>query len=111
MISKNGVCYDLPDSPYKYEWRGMVFFFSTEHHRAKFIREIRAREEWLDDSLSRRFRVTVHLPILADIQLYSQVETRGFYIQTDGGAEYRSATSVYVEANMKQIGVNDATSL
>lgn len=89
----------------------MVFFFSTEHHRAKFIREIRAREEWLDDSLSRRFRVTVHLPILADVQLYSQVETRGFYIQTDGGAEYRSAASMYVEANMSQLGVNDGETL
>lgn len=106
MISKNGVCYTLPDSPYTYEWRGMVYFFSSEPHRAKFIREVRKREEWLDDSLSRRFKCSVHLPILADVQLYAQVETRGFLIQTNDGAEYFSAPSIYVEANMQQIGVN-----
>ena len=106
MISKNGVCYDIRNSPYTFEWRGICYFFSSENHRSKFIRGVRSKELWLDDSLSRRFECSVHLPILADIQLYTQVETRGFYIQTDDGAEYNTAPSVYVEANMKQIGVN-----
>ena len=106
MISRNGVCYDLQSSPYKYEWRGMVFFFSSESHRSKFIRNLREKELWLDDSLSRRFKCTVHLPILADIQLYTQIETRGFYVQTNDGAEYNMAASIFVEANLQQIGVN-----
>ncbi len=106
MITKNGVCYNIKESPFTYSWRGMVFFFSSEYHRAKFMREVVKREKWLDDSLSKRFKCTVHLPILADIQLYTQVETRGFYIQTDDGAEYTFSAAVYVEANMQQIGVN-----
>lgn len=106
MISRNGVCYDLQNSPYKYEWRGMVYFFSSESHRAKFIRNVREKEMWLDDSLSRRFKCTVHLPILADVQLYTQIETRGFYVQTNDGAEYNMAASIFVEANLQQIGVN-----
>ena len=106
MISKNGVCYDLTKSPYMYEWRGMVYFFSSVKHKEKFVDNVRMKEEWVDDSLSRRFKCRVHLPILADIQLYTQVETRGFYIQSKCN-EYENASSVYVEANMLLMGVED----
>ena len=104
-LTKNGVCYNIKESPFTYTWRGMTYFFSSEKHRSKFVHRVLDREEWLDDSLSRRFRCTVHLPILTDIQLYTMVESRGFYIQTDDGAEYENAQSVYVEANMTQLGV------
>ena len=106
-MTSHGVCYNLHESPYTFEWRGFVYFFSSEPHRAKFVRNLRKREEWLDDSLSRRFRCTVHLPILADVQLYSQVETRGFLIQTDDGSEYTLPSSVYVMADMALLGVPD----
>lgn len=106
MITKSGVCYNLPDSPYTYTWRGITYFFSSDNHARKFMEKVRDKELWLNDSLSRRFKCTVHLPILANIQLYTQIETRGFYIQTDDGAEYHNPSSVYVEPNMAQIGVN-----
>lgn len=104
-LTRNGVCYQLDESPYIFEWRGICWHFSSEPHRAKFIRNVRDREMWLDDSLSRRFKCTVHLPIVADVQLYSQIEKRGFYVCTNDGAEYRSAASVYVAADMRVIGV------
>lgn len=106
MITKNGVCYDLKETPYTFEWRGILYHFSSENHMSKFIRNLRNKEEWLDDSLSRRFKCTVHLPVLADIQLYTQVETRGFYLTTKG-TEYLLPSSVYVEANMMLLGVED----
>lgn len=105
MITKNGVCYDLRESPFTFTWRGIVWFFSSASHREKFIHRVVAKEEWLDDSLSRRFKCSIHLPIVADVQLYTQVETRGFYCQTDDGVEYNTPSSIYVEANMLQIGV------
>lgn len=105
-LTRNGVCYDLPNSPYTFEWRGIVWFFSSNAHRSKFIHGVRDRELWLDDSLSRRFRCTIHLPIVADVQLYTQIEKRGFYAQTNDGAEYHNPQSIYVEADMQRIGVN-----
>ena len=104
-LTKYGVCYDLTQTPYRYEWRGITYCFSSRLHMKHFVRDVTTREEWLDDSLSRRFKCTCHLPILADIQLYANVETRGFHIVTDEGVEYESAASVYVEPNMVQIGV------
>ena len=106
MITKNGVCYNLEESPYSYEWRGIVYFFSSAPHMMKFKREIIKREAWLDDSLSKRFKCTIHLPILADIQLYTMVETRGFFIQTNDGMEYHTPSSIFVLADMDLIGVN-----
>ena len=105
-LTKYGICYNLRESPYRHTWRGITYCFSSRVHLKNFIRDVVKKEEWLDDSLSRRFKCTVHLPILADIQLYHNIETRGFHIVTDDGAEYDSAQSVYVEANMRQIGVN-----
>lgn len=109
MISKNGVCYDLRESPYVFAWRGMAFYFSSQPHKDKFVREVIKREQWLDDSLSRRFKCTIHLPVVADIQWYVMVESRGFYIVTDDGAEYDNPQSIYVRADLDEIGVTDGT--
>lgn len=105
-VTKSGVCYDLGESPYSYSWRGLTYYFSSVNHCEKFIRDVRKREQWLDDSLSRRFKVSVHLPILADVQLYAQVETRGFRIVTDTGTEYLIPQALYVEANTALLGID-----
>lgn len=109
MLTKNGVCYDLKESPFTYEWRGIVYFFSSNMHRNHFKRDVVKKEEWLEDSLTRRFKCTVRLPILADIQLYTQIETRGFYVQTNDGAEYESGLEIVITPDMMMVGVNDAT--
>ena len=79
-ISPNGVVYRLEDSPYECYRNGLVFKFSSARHLDKFMSEVRIREEWLTDSLSRRFKVKVDAAIIADFQLYIQLERRGFYV-------------------------------
>ena len=79
-MTKSGVVYDVKNSPFQVERNGYIFKFSSESHRHKFIREAKIKEEWLNDSLSRRFRIKVDFILLADIQLYQQIEQRGFYI-------------------------------
>lgn len=106
-VSKYGVAYDMRTTPYTFMWRGMEYHFSTEAHLNKFRENVVKREEWLDDSLSRRFRCSVHLPILADIQLYTKVETRGFRIVTEQGVAYESPAHVFVHAQGRDLGVGD----
>lgn len=79
-MTKSGVVYDVKNSPFQVERNGYIFKFSSEPHRHKFIRDAQVKEEWLNDSLSRRFRIKVDFILLADIQLYQQIEQRGFYI-------------------------------
>lgn len=104
-LTNQGVCYDLTDTPYVVEHNGIIWHFSSVPHRNKFRREVRKRELWLNDSLTKRFGCTMMLDLVADIQLYKQVETRGFYIVTNDGAEYNSPESIVIAPNELIIGI------
>jgi hypothetical protein len=80
MPTKNGIEYNLNVSPYKCTWRGLEFFFSSAFHLYKFQDKMESRIEWLNDSMTRRFHFSVEVDYIAVIQLYCQVETRGFLI-------------------------------
>lgn len=86
-MSAHGVVYDLPNSPFTCERNGILFRFSSERHKDKFMENVRKKEEWLSDSLSKRFHVEVDACLLADFQLYYQVETRGCSIKLPDGDE------------------------
>ena len=82
-VTRYGVAYNLAASPYRYTWGSRTFHFSTAAHRERFKERLTIRREWLNDSLSRRFKVKVSADDLAVLQLYMQTETRGFYVTTD----------------------------
>lgn len=87
---KSPVVYDLWESPFRTRRNGYCFLFSSMKHKERFDREVEKREEWLNDSLSRRFKVPVSAKILADVQLYIMVEGRGFAITTEDGVDFDS---------------------
>lgn len=93
-ITEYGVCYDVRNSPYVYEWRSYRFHFSSVKHLEKFRDNVRMREEWLEDSLTRRFKYRVHAAWLAVFQLYAQVETRGFYVEAYYGSTWEALEEV-----------------
>ncbi len=88
-ITRNGVCYSIEDSPFYEEVDGYRFYFSSETHRRKFFEKARIRQNWLTDSLSRRFHFHVDASLVAIFQLYTQVESRGFYVVSERGEEFR----------------------
>ena len=71
----------LPSSPFVLKHGDWLFYFSTEKHMIKFSNEIDKKQEWLCDSLSRRFHIPVNARELAAFQLYQQIEGRGFYVK------------------------------
>lgn len=79
-LTKNGICYDLKDSPYFCSVGFYTFFFSSPVHLNKFRRELEANRGWLNDSMTRRFKFNMSLDVLADFSLYRKIETRGFLI-------------------------------
>lgn len=81
MKTRDGVVYNLRFSEYEYTFWPVMFRFSSESHMRKFAERVRGRVEWLNDSLSRRFHLDVSVPLLAALQCYMQVETRGFLIR------------------------------
>lgn len=80
MITKNGICYDLSRSPYVCSVANWTYYFSSPSHMNKFKSNISSNRDWLNDSMSRRFKFTMSLDLLADLSLYRKIETRGFRV-------------------------------
>lgn len=81
MNSRYGVYYDLYESPFKTRRDGIVYHFSSELHRNRFERDVFERERIMSRSMGKRigcWKIDMRIP--AALQLYRQVETRGFLI-------------------------------
>lgn len=104
-LTRNGVCYDLANTPYKYtltyenEDKTITYSFSSELCMNRFKEQIELHRTKISDSLTKRFGIIVLNNILADIVLYSKAESRGFYILINE-VEYTCLNSI------KLVGVN-----
>ncbi len=95
-LTPSGVAYNLDESPYYYRWRDYEFRFSSVYHKRRFIEQLNVKREWLNDSLSNRFKMDIKADILAVLQLYRQVETRGYLVIDAMGREYRTSESFII---------------
>lgn len=88
MLTRAKVCYNLHNSPYqlimKYEEQEIVYRFSSELYKTKFIEKVANHREDINTSLSKRFSVKFNADIVADLRLYSSIEKRGFSISLNG---------------------------
>ena len=87
VITRNGVCYDLPRSTYRIKVDGLTYVFSSKLHLDKFKAKLKENRDIVNYSLTRRFNVAVNVSQLADVVLYKKIETRGFLIVTNEGNE------------------------
>ena len=104
-LTKHGVCYNLEESPYFFEWRGLTYYFSSPHHLKKYKNEVRAKELWLNDSFNKRFKLTFYVETLADLNLYRQIESRGFRVVTNDGMVYNAPWEIVVTVDTLRMGV------
>lgn len=94
-LTKNGICYDLKESPYFCSVGFYKFFFSSPAHLVKFRKELEANRDWLNDSMTRRFKFEMQMDLLADFSLYRKIETRGFLIINEStGVAYECPKSI-----------------
>jgi len=85
-VTKRGVAYDLPHSPYRVYVDGTIYHFSSSGHRDKFTELMFENRCTFSYTLRKRFGYPVEANVLADLTLYHRVETRGFCISfVDGG--------------------------
>lgn len=85
MMTRNGIVYKLELSPYTITIDETTFYFSSKNHLEKFTEKLTENRELIGYSLSKRFGFNINIELLADIVLYSKVETRGFLIIHKGG--------------------------
>lgn len=85
-LTRSGVAYDLKMSPHKLvvkygEHDFLTYIFSSEFYKNKFSEKMYKNREEINESLTKRFGITIRCDKLADIKLYSRTEKRGFFIQ------------------------------
>lgn len=86
------ICYNLKKSPYFVDFyannKPYRFYFSSALHVQKFQERITNAVENVENMFTKRFGFPVELPLLAAIQLYSKIETRGFFVKDYHGKCY-----------------------
>lgn len=84
-LTRNGICYNLRKSPYRIKLGSrIVLYFSSELNKTKFLNREKQHRDKINESLTNRFGVLINCDILGFIQLYTQIEKRGFYMLLDG---------------------------
>ena len=84
-LTRNGVAKDLSKSPYIFtEMFGnnrLDLFFSSRLHLQNFIKNREENYRMIYNYIYKRFKYQVNCRMLADLNLYKKIETRGFYVK------------------------------
>ena len=87
-LTRSGVCYDLRNSPYKYQVnynnQEITYCFSSEVVKQRFISKLNDNRETTHRFFEKKYGFLCVFNKLADITLYSKTEIRGFCIVVDG---------------------------
>lgn len=81
---------ELSTTPYKVVEEGITYHFSTEKHKIKFEERLVTNRIIVFDKLKSRYKMCILSNILADILLYREIETYGFFLTDKKGRVYRS---------------------
>lgn len=88
QLTRSKIAYDLSISPHRlaidYGESSLIYVFSSDLYKRKFLEKQEEHREQISNSLTKRFGVTVHLPLLADLRLYTTIEKRGFLLVKNG---------------------------
>lgn len=83
-MTRNGIEYDLTKSPYIFKAEAYTYYFSSKRHRDNFAEKYLDHRLEFSTKLSNKCNFVVLCVALADICLYSKIETRGSYILRNG---------------------------
>lgn len=93
MLTRAGICYDLSESPYKFETESLIFYFSSKLHMNKFIKEYKTAREFIRSEWEKRAGVKVNFDKVSDVCIYRKIETRGYRVEKkEGGTLWKIET-------------------
>lgn len=80
-MTRNGIEYDLPVSPYKVEIGIFTLHFSSRTYEKKFVSQYEDFKQSLEIEMINRYHVKISgVEVLAVPYLYAKIEKRGFYV-------------------------------
>jgi hypothetical protein len=104
MLTRSNVAYDLNISPHKhtvdYGDFTIMYVFSSDLYKRKFIEKIEEHRKTISDSLSNRFGFMIVLNKLADIKLYTTIEKRGFLLYNSKGEKLECQSNIILDGEI-----------
>lgn len=96
-MTRNGIEYNLPISPYHVSIYRFKFYFSSKLYKNKFEDELARTTEKINKMLTSRYELEIDAHELGLIELYRKIEKRGFYfkfseVTTNGVIIWREIT-------------------
>lgn len=89
-MTKNGIEYNLIKSPYYVRvnqisiGNEILLFFSSQKNALKFSEKYKDYTNEFNLKYSLKFKIDIDLTLVSIINLYQQIEHRGFYIKING---------------------------
>lgn len=84
-ITKRGIYHNLKESKYTVSNDEIVFFFSSDKYRKKYMDGYKENRETFVNKLDRfTEKLPLNMEILADIEFYKKCEKRGFRVWLKG---------------------------
>jgi YHS domain-containing protein len=84
-MSRNGVCYDLAQSPYTYQIDNVTYIFSSKSHKQKFKLQYKENRDKFKEKFVKKYGIELDTNCLSDLLLYETIETRGFMLEIESG--------------------------
>lgn len=80
MKTAKGICLNLNESDYFFNYKGIIFYFSSEFYKKKFVDNIQNYIENETYKLQVKYNINLNIDVMLMISLYKKIEKRGFRI-------------------------------
>lgn len=77
MKTRNGIYYDLEESPYITKFKDFRFHFSSEFYRRKFENELFEYINKESEKIKNRYKTDIDFSEILSFNLYRSIEKRG----------------------------------
>lgn len=109
LLTQRGICYNLELTPYSViinypNDEKVQYNFSSQYYVNMFNDKLVENRIKINDALSKRYNIKIINNKLADINLYSKVEKRGFYIINKEGV-YKCLNSIKLDGQNKMLKI------
>lgn len=80
MKTINGIYLDLKESEYKLNYKGLIYYFSSELYMNKFKNNVKQFIEEETAKLRTKYKINIYFDTMLTIAYYKKIEKRGFRI-------------------------------
>ena len=80
MKTKNGIYLNLEESEYKFNYSGLIYYFSSGLYMLKFKNNVKQYIIEETAKIKAKYKINIYFDTMLAISFYKKIEKRGFRI-------------------------------